>query len=398
VSISNVFPNPTDPQYGLFVSRRLRQLAELTDEVKVRVIAPISVFDYAGRRSRLVRWRTVPPRRSEGPLEIFHPQWIYPPFGGATNALWLHARLDPFLAGLRRTFRFDVIDAHFAHPDGVAAAMLAGRFGCPFLVTLRGSEPAHADESALRDQAMGWALRRAARVIAVSERLRQFAIDRGTPPELTRTIPNGIDGALFYPRDRDECRRKHGIAPNAPVILSAGYLIERKGHHRSIAALERVRRAGVDAQLLIAGGPGREGDMEQQIRQEITTRGLDPFVRMLGPVNADTLAELMSAADVFVLASSQEGWPNVVHEAMGCGTPVVATDVGAVPQMIPSSELGSVVAYGDQQALAGALTQALRTQWDPGHISGWAHARSWSQVAREVLAEIRAVLAAPRAS
>jgi glycosyltransferase involved in cell wall biosynthesis len=392
VSLSNVFPNPADPQLGLFVRRRLRQLAELSGEVEIRVVAPIPIFDYAGRHTRLFRWRTAPARRDDGPLEIFHPHWFYPPLGGASNAVWLHARLDPFLAQLRRSFRFDLIDAHFGHPDGVAAAMLAGRFGCPFLVTLRGSEPAHAGESPLRDRAMGWALRRAARVIAVSERLRQFAIDRGTPSGRTRTIPNGIDGTVFYPRDYEECRRKHGIGPEALVLLSAGYLVERKGHHRAIAALERVRRAGVDAQLLIAGGPGPEGDMEREIRQEIVRRGLDPAVRMLGPVDANTLAELMSAADVFVLASSQEGWPNVVHEAMGCGTPVVATDVGAIPQMISSSELGSVVAYGDQQALAGALIQALRTEWNSSHISSWAHARSWATVAREVLAEMRAAV------
>jgi glycosyltransferase involved in cell wall biosynthesis len=110
-------------------------------------------------------------------------------------------------------------------------------------------------------------------------------------------------------------------------------------------------------------------------------------------VTQDALAELMSAADVFCLASSTEGWPNVVNEALACGTPVVATDVGAVRQMIDSDRYGSVVPVRDGEALAEALRAALTGRWDHEAISARGRSRSWSLVAEEVLEQMRAVLA-----
>jgi glycosyltransferase involved in cell wall biosynthesis len=101
----------------------------------------------------------------------------------------------------------------------------------------------------------------------------------------------------------------------------------------------------------------------------------------------------MSAADVFCLASSTEGWPNVVNEALACGTPVIATDVGAVRQMIVSERYGSVVPVDDGEALTEALRMALTREWDQEAISAWGRSRSWAQAADEVLDEMREVLA-----
>jgi glycosyltransferase involved in cell wall biosynthesis len=392
LSLSTVFPTPDDPAFGLFVRARLQHLAALRDEVEVRVVAPIAVLDYSNYRTKLIRFGSAPARRTDGLLDVLHPHWFYPPLGGPTNPFWLYLRLLPMLSALRKEYRFDLIDSHFAFIEGVTAALLARHFDCPFTVTLRGSEPDHALYR-YRDQAMRWALTRADRAIGVSEDLRQLAIDHGTPPQRAVTIPNGIDTSVYYPHDRAESRRKHGIEADEPIILSAGYLIERKGHHLAVRALKSIRAGGIPARLLIAGGAGREGAFEPQIRAVVNELGLQEFVQFLGPVPAATLAELMSAADVYCLASNREGWPNVVHEAMSCGAPVVAMSVGGIPQMIPSEAVGYVVPNGNQVELADALQRALHTTWNRDAIREWAHARSWSQVAKEVLREMRAAIA-----
>jgi glycosyltransferase involved in cell wall biosynthesis len=141
--------------------------------------------------------------------------------------------------------------------------------------------------------------------------------------------------------------------------------------------------------LAIAGGRGPEGAFEEQLRAMAAEQGMEDQVRFLGAVSADTLAELMSAADVFCLASTNEGWPNVVHEALACGAPVVATDVGAVPEMLPGTQYGTIVPVNDQAALEFGLERALCARWDRDAISAWGRARSWSQVAREVLGSLR---------
>src|SRR5207245_2135740 len=129
------------------------------------------------------------------------------------------------------------------------AALAAALIGCPFTVTLRGNEQMHG-RHALRRACMGWALRRAGRVLPVSEKLRTLAIGLGAAPAKVVTIPNGIDTDLFYPRDRETCRSGFGIAPGKRLIGAVGHLIELKGHHRIIRAVRTLVDQGVDAMLL----------------------------------------------------------------------------------------------------------------------------------------------------
>ncbi len=115
---------------------------------------------------------------------------------------------------------------------------------------------------------MSWALRRADRVIAVSEGLRELAIELGVDPRRVKTIPNGINcRCLLSPRSRCECRSRHGIDPAERIILSAGDLAELKGHHRVIAAVKTLNDRGVRARLLIAGGVGRSGRYAETLRR-----------------------------------------------------------------------------------------------------------------------------------
>jgi PST family polysaccharide transporter len=389
LSLSTEFPNPLEPGKGLFVRSRLEAIAS---RVSLFVVAPIASLDYANPQRNLFAALRMSRARDEGHLQVLHPRWLYPPHGGWTNAFFLFARLLPMLARLRARRPFDVIDAHFAHPEGIAAVLLGRMLGRSVLVTIRGCELRHRRHRSTRFW-MSWALRRADRVIAVSEGLRDLAIDLGVDPRRVKTVPNGVNSDVFFRRDRLGCRSSHGIAAAERIILSAGDLAELKGHHRVIAAVKALGDRGVRARLLIAGGVGRSGRYAETLRQQVTTHGLADQVAFLGEVTQDALAELMSAADVFCLASSTEGWPNVVNEALACGTPVVATDVGAVRQMIDSDRYGSVVPVRDGEALAEALRAALTGRWDHEAISARGRSRSWSLVAEEVLEQMRAVLA-----
>lgn len=387
LSLSSCFPNPSEPAKGVFVQARLAAMARLAE---IKVVAPVGVFDYSAPRNRWIGSRHIPTLRMDGNLEILHPRWIYPPGGAWVNAGLMALELLPAIHTLRRHWPFDLIDAHFAFPDGIAAAVLAGRLGCPFTITLRGNETRHGACGAAR-KSMVWALSRAAAVVTVSGRLRDFAITLGAHPDKVKVIPNGVDAAKFHLMDREPLRAMLGWPPGSLVILSAGYLIERKGHHRIVRALKQLRERGFPAELAIAGAPGREGLFESHLRGLVSSLGLEGKVHFLGEVTPARMAELMAAADVFCLASSREGWPNVVHEASACGAPVVATDVGGVPDMLPSEDYGFVVPVQDEQRLEAALVAALDKHWNRQAISAWAHRRSWSRVADEVLAELTRV-------
>jgi len=389
LSLSTEFPNPSEPGKGLFVRSRLDAVAA---RACLFVVAPIALLDYANPQRNLFAAQRIPRERKEGHVRVLHPRWLYPPYGGWANAFFLFARLLPTLASLRTRLPFEMIDAHFAHPEGIAAVLLGRILDLPVLVTLRGSELRYRGQRSKRFW-MSWALRRADRVIAVSDGLRELAIALGADPRRVKTVPNGIDADVFFRRDRRACRYRHGLADADRIILSAGDLAELKGHHRVIAAVKRLNGCGVRARLLIAGGVGRSGRYADALRQQVADDGLDDQVGFLGEVTQETLSELMSAADVFCLASSTEGWPNVVNEALACGTPVVATDVGAVRQMVVSDRCGLMVPVDDGVALAEALRAALIGRWDHEAISAWGRSRSWTQVAEDVLEQMLAVMA-----
>ena len=388
LSLSTEFPNPSEPGKGLFVRSRLMAMAA---RAQLLVVAPVATLDYANPQRNLLATRHIPRQRKDGLLRVLHPRWLYPPYGGWANALFLFARLLPTVARLQSRGSLDLIDAHFAHPEGIAAALL-GRVLClPVLVTMRGCELRYRRQRSKRFW-MSWALRRADRVIAVSDGLRDLAIALGVDPRRIKTVPNGIDAGVFFRRDRAACRGRLGIDAGERVILSAGDLAELKGHHRVITALRALIDRGLRARLFIAGGVGRSGRFAETLRQQVTADRLAERVAFLGELTQDALAEFMTAADVFCLASSSEGWPNVVHEALACGTPVVATDVGSVRRMIVSSRYGTVVPIDDGETLADALCAALTRAWDHDGISEWGRSRSWGQVAAEVLEQMQAVV------
>jgi glycosyltransferase involved in cell wall biosynthesis len=389
LSLSTEYPNPVEPGKGLFVHARLRGIATGAD---LTIIAPVALLDYANPDGRLFASLRIPKSRSDHGTKVFHLRWLYPPFGGWLNAFFLYLRLVWPVARLRRRRAVDLIDAHFTHPEGIAAALLGKTLGIPVMITMRGSELRYQRQRFKRFW-MAWALRRADRVVTVSEGLRVLAIELGAAAAAVRTVPNGINHDIFFRRDREACRRIRHIPKAARLILSAGDLARIKGHHRVIEALRSLVDAGLPAYLLIAGGVGRSGQYAAALRARVAELGLEDRVRFAGMASQDTLAELMCAADVFCLASASEGWPNVVNEALACGTPVVATDVGAVRQMLPSTQFGTVVPVDDTPSLGAALREALTRAWDHAAISSWGRSRSWGQVAEEVLEEAKKAVA-----
>jgi glycosyltransferase involved in cell wall biosynthesis len=392
LSLSSVYPNPHEPGLGLFVRSRLQALAQ---HAEIKVIAPIPLLDYSHPQRKILRKRNFPESQVDGALEVFHPRWFFPPYGTPLNVAFEFARLLPLIARIRKEFAFDLIDAHFAYPEGCTAALLSSVFQVPFTITIRGSETLF-DCYRYRRAAMNAALHRADLVIPVSDELRTFAISRGANPERTHTIPNGVDKDVFRLQDSLAMRRLHQLPLGRKLLLSAGELIEAKGHHLVMEALQSVLAQGIDAELLIVGATARGGpQFEQTLRQQVRDTGMGDRVRFLGWVDRWTLSDLISAADLFCLASYTEGWPNVVNEALACGTPVVVTQVGGVSAMVPSPRYGTIVPQRNPHALQEAIVSCLQRSWDRPEICRWGQARSWDAVAREVLDTFSQVLNVP---
>jgi glycosyltransferase involved in cell wall biosynthesis len=285
----------------------------------------------------------------------------------------------------RKGFEFDLIDAHFYFPGGVAALLVGLALQRPVAITARGTDLNHYPQHhPLVRRAIVWAANRAAVSIAVSTALGEALTRLGAPPSRLHILRNGIDLDLFRPRDRGEARRRLEVA--GTVLASVGALIERKGHHLAIEALARLP----DCQLIIAGdGPDR-----RHLGALAATLGVASRVRFLGEVPHGELPSVYSAADVLVLASSREGWPNVLLESMACGTPVVATAVGGVPEMLTTPAAGRLVYQRNGSSLSAAVAALLTDRPDRAATRRHAELFSWDPTTRGQLAIFRAMAAA----
>ena len=373
---SSLFPSPVQPNAGVFVRERMFRVGA---HLPIVVVAPTPWFPFQSvLRMFKPHFRPMPPaHQQQDGVDVWYPRYfsipgVFKQWDGVFMALSTYAMVKR----LRQAGRADIIDAHFAYPDGYAATLLGRWLKVPVAITLRGTEARHARTPALVGP-LKKALQRATRLIAVSSELKRVALELGADPARTLVVGNGVDISKFQPHPKDQARAKLGIAPTAQVLISVGGLVERKGFHRVIPLLPELLKTYPDLVYLIVGGASAEGANRAELEKMVAELGLGPHVRFLGPKPHDALAEVLSAADVFVLATRAEGWANVFLEAMACGLPVVTTDVGGNREVVCRSELGEVVPFGDAQALSKALQAALRAQWNAARIRQYAQENAW---------------------
>ena len=393
VVFSSLFPSSVQPGAGLFVRERMFRVGA---HLPLAVVSPQPWFPLQGllRRFKPGFRLGAPRHEAQQGHDVWFPRFFSLPgllkrFDGWFMALGARSRL----AQLKREGRLDLIDAHFGYPDGFAATLLGRWLGVPVTITLRGTETRHARDAALAPR-LRTALQRATRVFAVADSLRQVALGLGIADAKLQVVGNGVDLARFHPLPQVQARQALGIAAGVPVLVSVGGLVERKGFHRVIDELPVLREAFPGLVYLVVGGPSPEGDMGAALQQQVARLGLQDCVRFLGPLPPDQLRVPLSAADVFVLATRNEGWANVFLEAMACGLPVVTTAVGGNAEVVCRPELGTVVPFGDAPALGQAIAQALKAPWDRLALRQYAQDNTWDRRVATLLAEFAALHAA----
>lgn len=378
VVLSSLFPSSVQPGAGLFIRERMFRVGQ---RLPLSVVSPSPWFPLQSliRRFRPGFRPGAPREEVQSGFQVHFPHFFsIPGLLKQWDGLMMALGSLPVLRRLKAQGKLDIIDAHFAYPDGYAALLLGRWLGVPYTVTLRGTETRHLQTPGLAERALK-AIQSAARVFSVSESLKKLAVQHGADPAHIEVVGNGVDIERFKPVDRQTTRAALRIELHAKVIISVGGLVPRKGFHRVIEVLPELRIAHPHLKLLIVGGPSPEGNNRLQLERQVDDLGLQDCVVFLGPVKPDQLPNLLSAADVFVLATSNEGWANVFLEAMACGLPVVTTDVGGNREVINDDSLGFITSLGDPEALADAIRRALATPWDRQHIRSHAEKNAWDE-------------------
>ena len=372
VTFTTLYPNSIQPNHGVFVETRLRQLLA-TGYVASRVVAPVPWFPFSSPAAgSYARYAKVPREERRADIRIAHPRYVVlPKIGMSLTPHSLYRAALPALRRLQAERDFDLIDAHYFYPDGVAAVRLGQALNKPVVITARGSDVNLIPNFTRQRRMILNAAEKAAGVIAVSQALKEAMVALGMAPEKIAVLRNGVDTGLFRQLDAGKWR---SVARGAnTIVLSVGNLLYSKGHDLVIRALKDLPG---DTHLLIAGeGP------ERRAFEELTgTLGLKDRVHFLGSVRHAEMPALYSAADVLVLATEREGWPNVLLEAMACGTPVVASKVGGIPEIVTSPEAGIMLDSRSAESIATAIKALLAARKSREAVRAHALNYGWSDI------------------
>jgi teichuronic acid biosynthesis glycosyltransferase TuaC len=390
---TSLWPNSEQPNLGIFVKNRIAALAQI-DGVNVRVVAPVPYFPKLLQSSAIPpRWRRmarIADREMVAGIETFHPRHFVTPKVGMTFYSRCMARgAENLLRRLHAEQPITLIDAHYVYPDGHAAVLLGERLNIPVVITARGTDINLFSRMPFIRPMIRQALKRADGVIAVSSALKQRMVELGIEAEKVAVIRNGVDHSTFYPRDQAYARRRLGLASDSLIIITVGALVPLKGVDHLINAMKLLSNERV--KLYVIG----EGPEHAALESQIAKCGLTDRVFLVGSRPQEELAEWYSAADLFCLVSSREGCPNVVIEALACGTPVVAADVGGVRELV-GPPYGRVISRVIPEGLAHEIKVALESNWDREGFGRHIGARSWPEVAKDVMDCWAGVALAPR--
>ncbi len=376
--LTTLYPNAIKPSHGVFVENRLRAITRTHKGCDIRVIAPVPWFPLSGKIfGAYGDYAKVPLREWRYGFEIRHPRFYIPPkmaMNFAPKALekcFARAIEDVLAEG----WDFDLIDAHYFYPDGAAAIKIGERFNKPVVITARGTDINLLPKFPRQRKMIVETANKAHASITVCEALRKEMIKLGLKGDNIHTLRNGVDLAQFRPLDRERLRKALNL--KGPVIASVGHLIKRKGHDLVLRALADLP----EANLLIAG----DGPERRALENLARALKIENRVQFLGRIHPRQMPEIYNMADILALGSDREGWPNVLLEAMACGTPCIAFDIWGCAEVIGDAAAGLIVKTRTAEALREGLELLLAKLPPRSATRHWAENFSWDATAKGIV-------------
>jgi glycosyltransferase involved in cell wall biosynthesis len=390
LSISTLYPNAVNPRFGTFVARSLEALAQLKlkaggaerGDWQVSVVNPIGLPPVALGRYRALS--KLPEVSEERGVTVHRPRFtLIPAVGARRNASAIAKAALPIVQRIHAENPIDLIDAQFFFPDGPAAAWVAQEMGLPLSLKARGSDITYWGTLDFARDQMVEAAHRAKGLLAVSGSMAEEMAAIGMPRDKIRVHYTGLDRDRFRPFTHTQLRTQligelgFQMPDNAPLLICVGALIERKGQDIAIAALAKIE----GARLVLVG----KGEDEAHLRELARDLGVAERVYFAGSLDHDMLPLLLSAADVMVLPTANEGLANAWVEALACGTPVVTCDVGGAREIIINSTAGRLVER-TPEAVAKGVAEVLNNPPMRQAVAAMVEKFSWQTNAIELAA------------
>ncbi|MBF0621265.1 MAG: glycosyltransferase family 4 protein [Magnetococcales bacterium] len=385
LTFSTLFPNKIQKTHGIFVQTRLGYLRQ-SGQIDSRVMAPVPWFPWS--HSRFGDYGQFAKISAQDHcldnVPVSHPRYpVIPKIGMSAAPMLMALSVAKSLFHIHKNiFPFQVIDAHYFYPDGVAAAWLGKQLGVPVVITARGTDINLIPKYALPRRMIKWAAEHSAGMITVCAALKESLVELGIDARKVTVLRNGVDLVRFQPGDRQQARQ--ALSLTRRTLLSVGHLITRKGHDLAIKALMDLP----DTDLLIAGS----GPEENSLRALADQCQVSDRVRFLGALPQEQLPDCYRAADALILASSREGWANVLLESMACGTPVVASNVWGTPEVVTNQAAGVLMPERSPAGVTAGVNTLFLNKPNSSETRHHAEQFSWQDTTDGQLALFRSII------
>lgn len=361
--ISHMYPSRQEPVYGIFVHQQVKALIGLGCRVKVIVPVPYVPQFLAGMRPKWTGYARIPDEDTIEGVEVYYPRYPELP-----RSIFLEQSGNLMYSGIKglaekvyRQFKFEMIQAHVALPDGHCAVKLKQKYQVPVLVTVHGQD----FQSTLKRnnrcrKRLAQVLSSADRVIAVSSKLKRMVEHEPYAAGIT-VINNGVDaGSIAVGMSGQAgCLERKVWPVGTTVILSVANLKKTKGIDLNLRALAALREKYSGLKYIIVGD-GKERKNLESLAEDL---GIRENVVFLGKLPHAGTMNWMAKADVFSLPSWQEGFGVVYLEAMLHGVPVIGVKGEGVEDVVSHGRNGLLVQPHDLEDLTRALDRLLG---DPG--------------------------------
>ncbi len=362
--ITNLYPNHLQKGRGIFNKQQFSSLSKLCE---LKVVAPIPWVPPIPFISKSSLYKDIKEKEEIDGIDVYHPRYLVTPKIGRDFYGWHFFRsVYPLAKNIKESFDYDLIFGTWAYPDCYAAALISQKLNVPFVARVHGTDINETTQYPFRRKMIRTSLNSSKAIVANSKGLIARMQEIGIQENKFHFILNGVDRDIFKVLDKEEALKKCKIKNDRRHILFVGNLVEVKGVRYLIDALREIK----DAQLNIIG----DGTLLNQLKTQAQQLGVAERINFVGRINHCELAQWFNACDVFCLPSLNEGCPNVVLEALACQTPVVASNVGAIPDLIDSNDKGLLVNSKDADGLAKALKEVLnRDSKDllKSNVSSW---------------------------
>jgi len=284
----------------------------------------------------------------------------------------------------------EIINAHFIWPSGYIAIKVKEVKEIPVIITAHGYD---VYEIPFRNKEMfkvtSKILANSDLIVTVSRKNKDILTSKlNVNPDKVVVIPNGYDPRKFKPLPRVVARKILNLPLEKRILLNVANLVPVKGHIYLLRAYKRVINSRNDVHLIIVG----RGPLRRKLERYAKALGIRNHVHFVGPRPHSEIPLWMNAADLFILSSLREGNPTVVVEALGCGLPVIASDVGGIPEILTSHELGYLCPPKDEECLAQRILEGLSKGWDREIILSYARKYRWELLAAEYMEVFRRVI------